>query len=196
MTTLNRAIKWYINGDLPGGRNALLEGITPNPPNIKPALMQGDQTAIQLYFRKMGAVGVDTTAYTLDAGYTLYLVGKLASALDDGAVLFSVSSWTSPGEGEEHYSGTLNLNTAEIDAAFAATTESDTIDVSVDIEYRDAGNTERVTYRADIQICRQVYQGSEAVPTPNLLNTFESPGGYIFQLSITDDGQIQIVRAQ
>ena len=185
MTTLNRAIKWYINGDLPGGRNALLDGLTANPINLKPSLMQGDALLIHLYFRAPGAVGSATTAVSLAAGYTLYLVGKVASAIGTGSVLFNVSDWT---DGEDYYQGTLNLNTAAINAAFAAESGKDAIDVSVDIEYRDAGNTERVTYRADIQLCRQVYQGTEAAPTPSVVLGLESPSGYVFRLSISDEG--------
>lgn len=189
MTTLNRAIKWYINGDLPGGRNALLDGLTANPINLKPSLMQGDALLIQLYFRAPGAVGSPTTAVSLAAGYTLYLVGKVAEDIGSGDVLFNVSDWT---DGSDYYQGTLNLNTAAINAAFAAQSGIDAIDVAVDIEYRDAGNTERVTYRADIQLCRQVYQGTEAAPTPSVVLGLESPSGYVFRLSITDEGVLNI----
>jgi hypothetical protein len=194
MTTLNRAIKWYINGDLPGGRNAMLDGLTANPPQLKPALMQGDTLPLQLYFRQPGLVGADTTALTLAAGYTLYLVGKLASEIDSGAALFAISTWTSPGEGQEYYAGTLNLNTEAIAAAFAASGAGDTLDIAVDIEYRDAGNTERCTYRADVQLFRQVYQGAEVLPTPSATYPFVSPSGYVFEQTIDDNGQLSIRR--
>lgn len=195
MTTLNRAISLYINGDLPGGRNALLEGLTANPPNQKPCLMQGDACPLRVFFRKPGAVGDATTAYTLEEGYTLYLVGKLSAELKTGDVLFSVNAWTSPGEGEEFYSGVLNLSTEELDAAFEAAT-SGTLDVAIDIEYRNAGNTERVTYRADVQLCRQGYQGSEPVPTPNVAFALVSPSGYVFSITIDDHGEINKERIQ
>jgi hypothetical protein len=187
MTTLNRAIKWYINGDLPGGRDALLDGVTANPPMLKPALMQGDTCAIKLYFREPGDVGEDTTQYQLAAGYSLALVGKLSGAINTGSVLFSVTSWTVDGES---YAGVLNLDTPALAEAFQAATDEDTLDVSVDIEYRDAANVERLTYRVEIQVCRQVYAGLAAQPYVPML----SPSGYRWLLAVDDEGGFAITR--
>jgi len=193
MATLNRAIGWYIDGASSGGRNALLDGVSANPLNLSPSLMQGDKLTVQLYFRAIGSVGADTTALELAAGYTLHLVGKLKDSIGSGAVLFAVSSWTKPESGDYYY-GTLDLNTEALNAAFSSAADEDTLDVSIDIEYRDAGNTERLTFRVEAQIARQVYQGTEATPAPSVSFPLTSPSGYVFSLTIDDDGELSSER--
>lgn len=193
MTELARTVSFYINGDLPGGHNALLDGLTANPPNVKPTLMQGDKCLLQLYFRQPGVPGADTTAYELADGFTLRLVGKPADDIKTGSVLCEITAFEQGESEAEYYEGTLDLTTQALIDAFGESA-SDTIDVALDIEYRDAGNTERLTYRADVQICRQVYQGDEATPTPSVSFPLESPGGYVFSVTVSDEGVLSVER--
>ena len=195
MPTLTRAIQWYINSKLPGGRNALLDGETSNPPNLAPMIMQGDAFPLQLFFRTPGAeVGSATTAVSLEAGYRLGVVGKLASDLDNDTVLFDCFDWA-PTEGSDCYTGMLNLADDRIADAFAASNGQDKLEVAVDIEYANDTNTQRLTYRANIEIGRQVYQGSEPLaPAARSGWMFATPGGEKWLLEIKDGGVLNQTR--
>lgn len=198
MSTLNREINLYIDGDLPGGRNALLSGLTdPGPATERPALMQGDILAVNLYFRRKNSadpVGSVTTALELPAGSVVVLAGKLESDLS-GDALFVASSFASGGSSDTvHYAASLTLNTDAIQTAFEANPTSSSLNVFADVEVQNAGNTERVTFRLHVTLYRQAYQGDEATPVPSPSYRIVSGGGIVFELSVTDDGQLQVER--
>ncbi len=197
MTTLNRSIDLYVNGDLPGGQNALLQSQTSgNPISGRPQWMMGDRFTLNLYFRETGDAGELTTAYTLPDDLSLALVGKDSSALKTGPVLFSASGadWSKQGADDAvYYQAVLALDTDAVLAAFAAAS-TDTIDVDVDIKFMDGGNTARLTYRVELTLCRTAYIGTEALPVPGVAYRIKSPGGIMFQISVTDDGQFQLTR--
>lgn len=188
MTTLARAVKLYINSDLPGGRNALLDGTTSNEIKQAPSFMQGDRFALRLYFRTP-VFGAASTATDLESDYSLVLSGKLNGTLKTSQELFRVSDWV---KGSDYYEGTLDLATAALDAAMAAS-DGDEIDVAMDIEYRDTINSERQTYRANVVVFRQVYSGGIA---PSSLSTsyLQSPDGSTWQLTMDDEGGLAIAK--
>ena len=188
MTTLNRSINLYINGNLPGGRNAILDGQTSNPTNLRPALMQGDKCPIRLYFRSPGDPGEDSTAVDLGQDYSLVLCGKIEASLKNSAELFRVSDWAHVGD---YYEGTLDLTTSAL--ATAMTEEnSDALDVAIDIEYRDIANSVRLTYRADVTVFRQVYDSIGIPPSTLSASYLQSPDGSNWRLTVDDNGQLAI----
>jgi hypothetical protein len=189
MSTISKAYRLVINADLPGGRNSLLKAIDDgNSISETPIWMQGDKCSIRCYFRTPGDPGEPSTSIELDAGFTMVLSGVLKDTPADS--LFTVSAWTKEGEGDVYYLGALDLNTIALNAAFAANADADQLDVLVDIEIRDAGNTEWITYRAEIAIARQAYAG-EMAPSPVLypFGNLTAPDGGIWQVGVTNDGQ-------
>lgn len=191
MTTLNSNLRLYVNGDSPGGANALLQSQTSgNPVTSRPAWMQGDRVVLCVYFRKPNAdVGEVTTAYALLSGYSLTVCGKLADDVKDGQELFRSFEWVETGSDDDvHYEATLDLETNAINAAFASSSE-DSLDVDIDIEYRDSAGY-CVTYRAQISVTRQVYQGTSERQAYRIV----SPTGVVYLLWVSDDGQLQVER--
>lgn len=188
MTTLNRAFNLYLNSTLPGGRNALLEGTSSNPPNVIPSFMEGDRFALRLYFR-VPVLGALSTPIDLAANYSLVLSGKLNGSLKTSPELFRTSDWV---KGGDYYEGVLDLNTPAMLAAMATETGDD-IAVAIDIEYRDQFNQERMTFRADVIVSRQVYAGGMAPST--LATTYlQSPDGSTWQVTIDDNGQRSVTK--
>ena len=91
--------------------------------------------------------------------------------------------------------GTLNLNTSEIETAMVGINYGGSIDLYIDIEVRDAGNTERLTYRATAKLYKQIYAGETApsiVTLPPAILT--SPDGSYWQLGVSNDGQPTFTR--
>jgi len=195
MAELSRVYSLYINGDKPGGLNALLSGKTSSQIIETPAFMQGDRFALRLFFRKPGATLNDaSTAYELPATFSLVLSGKLATAIKTGSNLILVSTWTKTGTGDDvYYSGSMDMNTAELTAAFE-TASADTLSVYVDIEVRDATNSERTTYRVPVTVYRQVYDGQmEPSPLGYPEIVMVSPNGSYWKVGVADTGQVEIV---
>jgi hypothetical protein len=189
MSTIAKAYELFINGKLPGGRNALLKSKTDgNAISEKPIWMQGDKCLIHLYFREPGAPGSNSSSLSLDESFSMVLSGSLQAS--PATPLFSVSAWTKQGEADVYYEGTLNLGTIPLDAAFAQDSTATELQIPVDIEVRDFGNTIRITYRANISISRQMYAGEAApgaVALPAALLT--SPDGSTWQLGVSDVGE-------
>ena len=143
----------------------------------KPCWMQGDKCLVHLYFRKPGDPGEDSASLSLDESFSMVLSGSLAS--DRTTPLFSVSSWSKKGDTDVYYEGTIDLNTQALADAFAAD------------KVPNPGNTERITYRANIIVSRQSYSGETApgsVALPAALLT--SPDGDIWRLGVGNDGEI------
>lgn len=183
--TLGQVVSLYINGDNPGGDNALLDGKTGNPPSVRPKICVGDKFTLQLFFRKPSStVGSASTAYSLSASFGLVF---------SGGTYFICNSFSKSGsDDDELYQGTLDLNTAE---ALAALASVDTLDVEADLEYQDATNSKRVTYRIPITLCKQTYSGSPG-PTASAANLFRltSSGGMVWEFIVEDDGTLKNTR--
>jgi hypothetical protein len=178
MTTVNRAYSLAINANLPGGRNSLLKDSTDsNPISEKPYLMCGDSVPLRLYFR-IPVLGANSTTAELEAGSVIVLCGTLAETPYTN--LFVVSGFALS---SEYYTADINLNVAPVIAALAT---ASTIDVSIDIEVRNATNTARITYRADVVLCKEGFN-SDTVSTS--LAVVASPDGSIWQVGVTNEGQ-------
>jgi hypothetical protein len=194
--TISPAVSLYLDGDLPGGRDAALDGTTGNPPALALALCQADIVSLRVYFRRKGTVGASSTALELAAGYGLVVAGKLASDLDAADPLFLVNSWTLTGTGTDgaYYAGSLNLNTVPIQAAFDAADAGDTLTLAVDVQVTIGGQI--MTYRVAATLYRQGYadSGTAALVTPSVSLT--SPAGYVWQLTIDDNGTLSATRIQ
>ena len=191
MGTLARAVSFYIDGAKSGGLNALLDGTTSAMPSLAPALMAGDKCACNLFFRERDSENGASDPMDLPAGSTIVMAARLATA--DSDVLF-VSSDFAGGEGES-WDGTIDLNTTPITTAMANVKYGSAVDINIDIEVRDAGDTERLTFRFAAKLYRQIYEGGVA-PSVVVLPAaiLESPDGSRWQLSVDDNGQIAAER--
>ena len=196
MSNISMAYQLVINGDLPGGLNSLLKSISEgNPISVMPVWMQGDECSLRCYFRTPGAPGAASVSVELTEGFSMIVSGVLKDS--PGDPLFLVSSWTKQGSTDVYYQGTINLNTVPLAAAFEANTDLDQLNVSVDIEVRNAGDTQRITYRADIAIARQAYSGEadpEAIDYPAAI--LVAPDGSRWRQGINNDGQPTFERVQ
>ena len=190
MSTISKAYELFINGNLPGGRDALLKSKTDgNAISEKPVWMQGDKCLLHLYFRAPGEPGANSTSLDLGESFSMVLSGALPAA--PTVPLFSVSDWAKKGEADYYYEGVLDLATNPLETAFAADTSATELKVAVDIEVRDPGDTTRITYRANLSISRQTYAGQAApgaVALPAALLT--APDGGVWQLGVDNLGEI------
>lgn len=194
MGTLNRQINLFIDSGLPGGAACLLEGRTDSRPNQVPNWMQGDKFTLNVFFR-CRAESEATTSVELAAGFGLVLCGKARADLASGNVLFLSDTWSRVVAGDDVcYATTVDLGTDNISELFNKADSGDSIEVAVDLEYQGPGNVDRSTFRFMIMLCRQGYQGSEVSPTPSQTYRIASPGGIVYQLSVTDDGRLQLER--
>jgi hypothetical protein len=149
----------------------------------------GDKFPLRLAFYDLSA----GAAITLASGFTLAFAGKLSTAINGSTLLFLTTSFTGVTVGSEtHYSGTLDLNTEEIMDAFDAAPTSNELSVVVDVEYRNAANTERVTLRVPCTLLRQVYtdEGTPGSATPVVRVTQPSTGD-VYLLTISATGQLE-----
>lgn len=179
MSTVNRAYVLVINANLPGGRNSLIKSITDgNPISEKPYLMCGDCVPLHVYFREPGDPGEAPAAAELEAGTVIVMSGSMADS--PYTSLFVAAGFALTGE---YYHATLDLNTPAMRSALES---QDTVDVAIDIECRNAANTARITYRADVTVCKQVFD-SATVPTS--LAVVAAPDGSVWMVGVTNDGQ-------
>jgi hypothetical protein len=190
MATLNREFLIYIDGAKWGGLDATLDGTSSAPPSLPHCFMAGDRATLKLFFRARDAANGPSTADTLPAGSTIVVAGRVAAS--DGALLFVASSFSASGDA---YAGTVDLNTDAVATVMTSVAYGTYLDIYLDIEVRDAGDTVRTTYRINARLYKQVYAGeiapSVVVPPAAIL---ESPSGYRWQLAVTDDGQLQMTR--
>jgi hypothetical protein len=189
-TTLNRILELVINGDLPGGSNSLLKSKTSSAAiDTRIKFIAGNRFTLRLYFRKPStSIGGAPTIYELATPNSMVLSGKKDTGNIDGDELFSILDWVKLGTGDTaYYQGILDLETAPILALFAS--GPDEVPVSVDIVVRDAINSERITWRAEITLCRRVYAGTGIPPSTLSASYLQSPDGSTWQVAIDDNGQ-------
>ena len=179
----------YLDGAKPGGPDASLDGTTSSPPSVPYSFVAGDVFPVKVHFRARATDNGASTALTPVSGSTCVMAGKLAAS--GGTLLFSSSLTIS----SDFFTGTLNLNTAEVATALSNTAHGGSLDVYVDFEVKNAGGTVVLTYRANCKLYKQVYAGETSpstvvAPTPILL----SPDGSRWQITATDDGGIQLTK--
>ncbi len=157
-----RAVDLYLNTRLTPGLILLKSKTDPSPP---PALqwIQGDRFLLRLWFLEPSAtIGQPPAVQSVPAGSTLKFAGKASPG--DPSLLFLAPSFTEVGAGDDlHYEATLDLNTVELENAFQA---ANTITATCDVEVRDAGNTERITFQFTVTVHEQIYRGDESDPVP------------------------------
>lgn len=187
MATLSREIALYIDGAKSGGLDAVLDGTNSTPPNYPPALMSGDKCPLKVYFRQKSTDNTASTYLDLPAGSTLVVAGRTTS----GSLLFASTGFAASGAGTEAscYAGTIDLATAEIEEALTSAAYGSAIAVYVDIEVRNAGNTERLTFRISANLYKQVYDGSSSA-TSIAFGTLTAPDGGVWQLGVDNAGEI------
>jgi hypothetical protein len=192
MATLTRDISIFIDGSRSGGLEAVLDGKASTQRAYPHALMAGDSCVLNIYFRQRSTANSASTAYELPSGSTLVVAGRTTS----GNLLFVSSDFVVSGTSDDvRMAGTLNLNTSEIETAMVGINYGGSIDLYIDIEVRDAGNTERLTYRATAKLYKQIYAGETApsiVTLPPAILT--SPDGSYWQLGVSNDGQPTFTR--
>lgn len=190
-TTLGRIIELYINGDLPGGYNSLLKSKTSSDSqDVRIRVIAGNRFVLRLYFRKPATtIGAASSVYELASPHRILLVGKMDQEVIDGDVLFRVADWLIVGSGDGiYYQGVIDLNTAPITTLFSS--GPDEIPVSVDIQVRDEFNSERITWRAELTLCRRVDDGVGIIPSDLAASYLQSPDESTWQISINDDGHL------
>lgn len=186
MATLSREIALFIDGLKAGGLDAALDQKNSTPPNYPAALMSGDKCPLKVYFRQKDDENGASTYLDLPAGSTLVVAGRTSS----GSLLFAATGFSASGAGTDAscYAGTIDLSTAEIEAALTSTAYGSAIPLYVDIEVRNAGDTERLTFRISANLYKQVYDGSSAA-TSIAYGTCTAPDGGVWQIGVTNDGQ-------
>jgi hypothetical protein len=180
----------FIDGMRPGGADAALDGTTSTSLSSPVSFVAGDVLTLKLWFRERATDGGASTAMTIPSGSVIVVGGKLASSA--GELLFSATSFAADGDG---YIATLDLNTTPISTALSSTSHGGHLDIFVDIEVQNAGNTARATYRVNGRLYKQVYAGetspsSVVTPTPVLL----SPDGSRWQITASNDGELTLTK--
>jgi hypothetical protein len=186
MATLSREIALYIDGSKSGGLDAILDGPNSTPPNYPAALMSGDKCPLKVFFRQRATDNGASTFLDLPAGSTLVVAGRTVT----GSLLFASTGFTASGAGTDAscYAGTIDLSTEEIQTALVSTNYGSALSIFIDIEIRNAGDTERLTFRTSARLYKQVYDGSSSV-TSIAYGTMTAPDGGIWQIGVTNDGQ-------
>lgn len=166
MTVWNKEISLYVDADVAEGGAPLLDGKNSSARSALVYFMQGDKLTLNVYFRRRSTSTLTaSSAIELPAGYNIVVAAKLAAGMEAATLLFSALDFAAAGAGDDLcYTATLDLNTHEIDAAFAAS-DATFLAIKVDIEVQDAGNTARATFQFDATLKQQAYDG-EASPTP------------------------------
>jgi hypothetical protein len=190
-TNLSRVIELTINGDLPGGANSLLRSKTSGDSiQSRPRFIAGDRFTLRLYFRKPStSIGSPSTVYSLQTPFRLIMVGKKDDPAITGSDLFSSSEWIQIGTGDAvYYEAILDLDTAAIQSLFSAGSED--VPVAVDLKYGNDTDSERLTWRLDVTLCRRVYVGSGILPSTLSTSYLQSQNGSTWQITISDAGQM------
>jgi hypothetical protein len=171
-----RVISLYLDITKPGGVQPLLSGKSSTEISATPSFILGDKFTLALYFRNPSA-GITTASTPIEISGAIALGAKATADLDATEFLFSASGFAETGADDDlRYEAALDLNTKELIAAMGT---DDTLDVTVDIEVQDAGNTERLTFQFAAQIRRQALIGTEAGPTsaPSLFEYYTDGDG-------------------
>jgi hypothetical protein len=165
MTEWARQIEYYVDVDQVGGNYSLLSRKTEDTAPVG-ALMQGDILPVHIYFRqRQASVGVATLPITLPSAATIVISGKKSGSLKTGDPLFAAGAFVETGSGDDlHYVSLLDLSDAAIESALG---NEEQIDVKVDIEVQPAGSAEPSTFRFNVVLYRQAYDG-ETAPTAGL----------------------------
>lgn len=159
-----RTFDLFIDVAKTGGKPCLLIRKSGATDPETPSLMQGDVLTLRLFFREvLSGEFADSTATTIATGDVITLAAK--KDVDQTDLLFSASSFTAGTDTTygAYYAATLDLTTAELEAALDAA--EDTLTVPVDIEVQNAANTRRSTFRFTVDVVQQVYAG-ETDPAP------------------------------
>lgn len=190
MATLTRGLSLFIDSDKTGGISASLDGKLSSKPSYPPALMAGDRFTVKLFFRQRDAQNGASTFMDLPAGSVVVLAGRGVS----GNQLFVATEFVAAGVGTDNscYSGNLNLGTAEVAYALAQTAYGSSIPIYLDVEVRDAANTERISYRIEATLYKEVYSDTGPIPSTLAASYLLSPDGSNWQLSVADDGVLSV----
>lgn len=124
-------------------------------------LIAGDKYALRISFRD------ETKALklSLPSGFDVQFVGRASAS---GDILFLADSFSedTSDTNEYFYAATLDLGTAEISDAFAALSGTDQLEVVVQVECRDSGNTERITLQFSAILFRDYYTSGAPSGSP------------------------------
>lgn len=157
---------FYIDINSAGGTATLLDGVSSSPKGDAEEFVQGDVFACRLFFRLPNTdTSVDAGEVTLPAGSTIVVAAKKVGGLGASSTLFSCTSFVETDGGadeDDYYLGTVDLSGANLQAALDS---EESIAVKVDIEVRNAANTERLSFQFDATILKQAYKGDEGADT-------------------------------
>lgn len=170
--------------------SCILASLTSATPAPRFALTAGDQVNLIIAPRtNPGVAGQPTTSYTLPVGMTIAVTGKLITNLDASSLLFLATSFTHSTDlnGNDLYTGLLNLNTSELAAAIPTGVQS--VAVMLVIELTDtSGNTQR--FLCSITVFNETYSGGEGSPTPGtptFLTAAQTYAGFVNNWNFISD---------
>lgn len=187
MSDLAISKKIYLDGERSGGPDASLDGTASNPPSTPYSFVAADRFPLEVYFRQRAVDNGASTALNAPSGSTCVIAGKTAS----GTLLFAEVLTAS----SDHYAGTLDLTSAEVAAAVLGLPNGGSIDLYVDFEVKNAGETNTLTFRANCKLYKQIYDGGAAPAAVTVPPTVAvSPDGSRWRLDITNDGALQPVK--
>lgn len=155
-----RSLDLFLNVAAPVGAQLVRSAGNLAAPE-RPNWIAGDKFALRLNLRQPGSGGTGSQAVELEEGDVITFAGVKSG---DDTVLFLASEFEDVSEGDEDpvYEALLNLNTEELGTALG---DDASMLVVVDVEIRDAANTERRTLRFSVTILQQVYEGDAPAPT-------------------------------
>lgn len=172
---LTRICDLWIDVDRPGGLDCLLDPASSARRTLGVKWVVGDKFLLRIHLRRRAASvnGVPDPVQIASAS-TLVFAGAadVTPAEDsDPAILFSATGFSETIESDDvYYEAILDLDgTSESDlvAAMASVTLDGALDCLVDLEYQEAGNASRLTFRIPVQIIWDVYR-SQGLPPPSV----------------------------
>ncbi len=155
-----RSLDLYLNVAAPVGAQ-LVRSAGSLAALERPSWIAGDKFNLRLNLRQPAPGGTGSVAVELEEGDVIAVAGVKSGGT---TILFLADDFENiSGETEDPvYEGELNLNTSQLVSALGNDLSMLTV---VDVEIRNADNTERRTLRFNVTILKQVYAGDAPAPT-------------------------------
>jgi hypothetical protein len=179
----------YLAITAPVGQQ-LVRGAGNLSPVERPIFIFGDKFPVRLLLIQAGDNGVGSTPVLLDPTDIINLAGSIDTSAD--TILFLATGFTNVGDDTNPvYQAVLDLNTEELLAALG---NDDSLLVNVDVEIKNAANTQRRTLRFQASILQQVFEGDEPPPVsipdyPDAASiALKAPANGTYRIKTTVDG--------
>lgn len=158
----------YIDTGASLATNILLQPGSPFPLSTRPVFVQGDHFTLRLAFMEVEPPETEgdtptVNFLTLPTDDQIVIAGKPGPNIIYGDKFFKSEGFTkvTEGEGENekvYYEALCNLHTEQIRKWFNEQ-KTRQVEVEVDVEVQNQGNTERITYRFVVILYSEAYTG-------------------------------------